>query len=46
MGIPVFAGYAFAYRMVRQYAEQQQVSNYQDLYRANPLDIFNAYITK
>lgn len=46
MGIPVFAGYAFAYKIVRQYAEQQQVSNYRDLYRANPLDIFNAYITK
>ncbi|MBT2687656.1 hypothetical protein J7I93_05600 [Bacillus sp. ISL-47] len=44
MDIPVFAGYCFAYKMVRKYAEQQKIRSYRELYKADPLDIFNDFI--
>jgi uncharacterized protein YjaZ len=46
MGIPVFAGYSFAYKMVRHYAEQEKIERYRDLYQADPHEIFNSYIIK
>ena len=46
MGIPVFAGYSFAYKMVRHYAEQEKITRYRNLYHADPHEIFNSYIIK
>lgn len=44
--IPVMAGYSFAYKMVKHYAEQEKIARYRDLFQADPHELFNSYLIK
>ncbi|MCM3090598.1 MULTISPECIES: DUF2268 domain-containing putative Zn-dependent protease [unclassified Cytobacillus] len=46
MGIPIFSGYSFAFKMVRHYAEQEKITRYRDLFHIDPVELLNRYMIK